>query len=128
VKGFHRAQANDSGRPGALLWRGRLRDPNRAIGWFVDDLSKEGFTPRLVDSYWAKGMAIKVCHNEPPTDWLADRVSTLLTGEGSRFNIVGLDAFPTYKRVLAWFPGTAEDAERYLLQLRRLKPGLDTRQ
>jgi len=59
---------------------------------------------------------------------LADSVSTLLTGEGSRFKIVGLDAFPTYKRVLPWFPGTAEDAERYLLQLHRLKQGLDNRE
>jgi hypothetical protein len=29
--------------------------------------------------------------------------------------------------VVAWFPGRAEDAERYLLRLRRLNKGLDTR-
>jgi len=40
---------------------------------------------------------------------------------------VGLDALPTYKRVVAWFPGPVEDAERYLLQLCRLDQGLDTR-
>ena len=40
---------------------------------------------------------------------------------------MGLDALPTYKRVVAWFPGPAEDAERYLLRFRRLNHGLDTR-
>ena len=47
---------------------------------------------------------------------------------GSRLKLVGLDALPTYKRVVAWFPGPEEDAERYLLWLRRLNQGLDTRQ
>ena len=40
---------------------------------------------------------------------------------------MSLDALPTYRRVVDWFPGPVEDAERYLLQLRRLKQGLDTR-
>ena len=38
-----------------------------------------------------------------------------------------MDALPTYKRVVAWFPGPAEDAERYLLRLRKLNQGLDTK-
>ena len=59
---------------------------------------------------------------------MVDRAPTLLTGEGSRLKIVSLDALPTYRRVVAWFPGPAEDAERYLLWLRRLSQGLDTRQ
>jgi len=59
---------------------------------------------------------------------LVDRVPTLLTREGSRLKLVGLDTLPTYRRVVAWFPGPAEDAQRYLLQLRRLNEGLDTRQ
>jgi hypothetical protein len=46
--------------------------------------------------------------------------------EGSRLKVVGLDALPTYKRVVAWFPGPAEDTERLLLRLRRLNRGLDT--
>jgi len=29
--------------------------------------------------------------------------------------------------VVAWFPGPAEDVEQYLLRLRRLNQGLDTR-
>ena len=58
---------------------------------------------------------------------MAARVPTLVAWEGSRLKLVGLDALPTYKRVVAWFPGPAEDADRYLLQLRRLNEGLDTR-
>jgi len=94
----------------------------------VDELPEEGFTPRLIDSYWAKGAAIMVCHDEPTKDWLVDWVPTLLTGEGSRLKLVGLDALPTYRRAVAWFLGPAEDVERYLLQLRRLNQRLDTRQ
>jgi hypothetical protein len=30
---------------------------------------------------------------------------------------VGLDVLPTYKRVVAWLLGPAEDTERYLLRL-----------
>ena len=60
-------------------------------------------------------------------DWLAARVPTLVAWEASRLKLVGLDALPTYKRVVAWFLGPAEDAERYLLRLRRLNQGLDTR-
>jgi len=45
--------------------------------------------------------------------------------EGSRFNVVGLDALPTYKRMAAWFPGPVEDTERLFLWLRRLNRGLN---
>jgi len=102
-------------------------DIQRAIGRLVDELPEEGLTPRLIDSYWAKGAAIMICHNESTKDWLAARVPTLMAWEGSRLKLVGLDALPTYKRVVAWFPGPAEDAERYLLRLRRLNQGLNTR-
>jgi hypothetical protein len=40
----------------------------QAIGLLVDELPQEGFTPRLVNSYWAKGAAIMVCHNEMTKD------------------------------------------------------------
>ena len=59
---------------------------------------------------------------------MAVRVPTVVAGEGSRLKLVGLVALFTYKRVVAWFPGPAEDAERYLLRLRRLNQGLGTRQ
>jgi len=58
---------------------------------------------------------------------LAARVPTLVVWEGSRLRMMGLDALLTYKRVVAWFPGPAEDVEWYLLQLHRLNQGLDTR-
>jgi len=68
-----------------------------------------------------------VCHDESTKDWLAARVPTLVAWEGSRLKLVGVDVLPTYKRVVAWFPGLAEDAERYLLRIRRLNEGLNTR-
>jgi len=49
---------------------------HRAIGGLVDGLPEEGFTLRLVDSYWAKGAAIMVCQYEETRDWLAARVPT----------------------------------------------------
>jgi hypothetical protein len=36
----------------------------RAIGQLTDELPEEGFIPRVVDSYWAKGAAIMACHDE----------------------------------------------------------------
>ena len=98
----------------------------REIGRLVDQLP-EGLAPWPVDSYWAKRAAIMVCHNESTKGWLAAKVPTLPVWEGSRLKLVGLHALPTYSRVVASFPGPAEDAERYLLRLRRLKQGLDTR-
>jgi len=103
-------------------------DIKRAIGQLVDELPEEGFTHRLVDSYWAKGAAIMVCHDESTKDWLTAKVPTLVAWEGSKVKLVGLDALPTYKRVVAWFLGSAEDAEWYLLRIHRLNQGLDTKQ
>ena len=40
---------------------------------------------------------------------------------------MGLDALPTYKRLVAWFPGPVEDTERLLSRLRGLNRGLDIR-
>jgi hypothetical protein len=89
---------------------------------------KRGFTSRLVDSYWTKGAAIMVCHDEATRDWLTSKVLTLEAWEGSRLKVVGLDALPTFKRVAAWFPGPVEDMEWYLTRLCRLNWGLDTGQ
>jgi hypothetical protein len=40
--------------------------------------------------------------------------------------MVDLDAVPTYKRVVALFPGSVEDMGQYLQWLRRLNRGLGT--
>jgi hypothetical protein len=93
----------------------------------VDEPSEEKFTPRLVDSYWAKGTALMVCHDELTEDWLAAKVTTLVAWEGSKLKMVCLDALPTYKRVVAWFQGLVEDREQYFLWLRRLNQSPDTR-
>jgi hypothetical protein len=98
----------------------------RAIGRLVDELPEDCFTPRLVDSYWSKGAAIMVRHDESTKEWLAAKATCMAAWEGSRLQVVGLDALPTYKRVVAWFPGPMEATKRYLLRLCRLNRGLDT--
>ena len=104
-----------------------LTNIQRVIGRLLDGLREEGFTPKLVDSYSAKGAAIMVCQDESTKDWRAAKVPSLAAWEGSRLKLVGLDALPIYQRVVAWFPRPAEDAKQYLLRLRRLNQGLDTR-
>jgi len=113
--------------PESQISKENFLDIQRAIGRLVDELPEEGLTPRLIGSYWAKGAAIMVCHDESTKDWLAARVPTLVASQGSRLKLVGLDALPTYKRLVSWFPGPAEGAERYLMRLRRLNQGLNTR-
>jgi len=113
--------------PESQISKENFVDIQRAIGRLVIGLPEERFTPKLVDSCWANGAAIMVCHDEMTKYWLAARVPTLAAWEGSRLKIVGLDAVSTYKRVVAWFPGPAEDTQWYLLQLHRLNQGLDTR-
>ena len=113
------------GYPRDQISRDNFTDIQRAISRLVDGLPEEGFTPRLVDSYWAKGAAVMVCQDEPTRDWLAEKIPT--AWEGSRLKVVSMDALPTFKRVAAWFPGPVEDTERLLTWLRRLNRGLDTR-
>jgi hypothetical protein len=36
------------------------------IGGLVDGLPEEGFAPRLIDTYWAKGVAILVARTSRP--------------------------------------------------------------
>ena len=67
-----------------------------------------------------------VCQDMDTKEWLERQAPTMAAWEGSRLKVVGLDALPTYKRVVAWFPGPVEDTERLLLWLRRLNRGLDT--
>ena len=54
-----------------------------------------------------------VCHDIMTKDWLAAKVATLAAWEGSRLKVVDLDALPTFKKVVAWFPGPAGDMERF---------------
>jgi hypothetical protein len=111
--------------PKSQISRKNFLDIQRAIGRLVDELP-EGLTPRLADSYWSKGTAIMVCQDEPTKDLLAAKVPTLVAWEGSRLKVVGMDALPTYKRVVDWFLGPVEDTERHLTRLRRLNRGLDS--
>jgi hypothetical protein len=74
----------------------------------VDGLPEEGFTPRLIDIYWTKGAAVVVCQDKETRDWLASSVPNLKAWEGSKLKVVGLEALPTYRIVLAWLPGFAK--------------------
>jgi hypothetical protein len=71
---------------GVKISRENFADIQRAIGRLVDELPEDGFTPRLVNSYWAKVAAIMVCHDESTKDWLAARIPTLVAvrAPGSR--------------------------------------------
>ena len=100
----------------------------RAIGGLVHGLPEDGFTPWLIDTYWAKGAAIVVCQDEETRNWLGSEVPKMNAWEGSRLRMVGLEALPTYKRVVTWFLGPAEDTECLFDRLRRLNWGLDTSQ
>jgi hypothetical protein len=113
--------------PGVQISRDNFVNIQRAIGRLVDELLEEGFTPRLVDTYWTKGAAIMVCQEADTKDWLEKQVPSMAAWEGSRFKVVGIDALRTYKRVVAWVPGLVEDTEWLFLRLRRLNRGLDTR-
>jgi uncharacterized protein (UPF0254 family) len=68
-----------------------------------------------------------VCHDESTKDGLAARVPTLAAWEGLRLKLVGLDALPIYRSVVAWFPGPALVGERYLLRLRKPNQDLETK-
>jgi hypothetical protein len=100
----------------------------RVISGLVDGLPEEGFTPKLVDTYRAKGAAIVVCLNEETKDWLGREVPKMSVGEGSKLRMVRLEVLPINKRAAAWFPGPGEDMERLFQRLRRLKRGMDTSQ
>jgi len=43
----------------------------------VYGLPEEEFTPRPIDTYWAKGVVIMVCPDEETRDWLGSIVPTL---------------------------------------------------
>jgi hypothetical protein len=55
-----------------------------------------------------------VCQDAQTGDWLVSKVPTLKAWKGSRLKMVGLDALPTYKRVMAWFLVPVEDMEHYV--------------
>ena len=101
-------------------------DIQHAIGRLVDELPDEGFTPELVDSYWSKGAAILVCHDDLTKHWMAAKTPLMQAWEGCRLKMVELDALLTYRRVVAWFPGPVEDTEQNFSRLRCLNRGLET--
>jgi hypothetical protein len=100
----------------------------QVIGGLAYGLPEEEFTPKLVDTFWAKGTAIVVCLDEETKDWLGREVPKMNVGEGSKLRMVGLEVHPTYKKAVAWFQGPREDTECLFQRLHRLNRGLDTSQ
>jgi hypothetical protein len=50
----------------------------------------------------------------------------MVAWKGPRLKVVGLDALPTYRRVVAWFPGPVEGTEQLLSWFCRLNRGMAT--
>jgi hypothetical protein len=61
---------------------GSLKIISSASSGLVDGLPEEGFTHRLVDTYWAKLAAIVVCQDEETRDWLGSEVPKMNAWEG----------------------------------------------
>jgi hypothetical protein len=87
------------------------------IGRLVDELPEESFIPRLINTYWERGAAISVARTSRPGIGRVVRYQPIRHG---RLKMVGLEAPPTYKRVVAWFLDPMEDTEHYFQQLCRL--------
>jgi hypothetical protein len=105
------------GYPDVQVSKENFDDIQQAVGGLVDGLPEEGFTPRFIDMYWTKGAAVVVCQDKETRDWLASSIPTLRAWEGSKLKMVGLEALPTYRGVLAWLPGPAEEMRRYLREV-----------
>jgi hypothetical protein len=64
----------------------------------VDELPEESFTPRLISTYWERETAnLVVRTSRPGIGWVV-RYQPIRHG---RLKMVGLEAPPTYKRVVA---------------------------
>jgi len=64
----------------------------------------ERSSPKPIDTYCTKGAAIMICQDEETKYWIAGKVPTLITWDGSRLKMVCRDAHPTYKGGLALGP------------------------
>jgi hypothetical protein len=103
--------------PREQISRDSFADIQRAIGWLVDELLEEGFTPRLVHSYWLKGAAIMVCHDEQPRNGLLLRHLLWWLGRTPGSKLLAWMLLPPMRE---WWPGF-----RAPWRLRRLNQGLD---
>jgi hypothetical protein len=116
------------GYPKVQLTKDDFENIQRDIGGLVDGLPEEEFIPKPVNTYWEKGATIVVCLDEETKDWMEREVPKMDVGEGTKLRMVGLEVLPTYKRVVAWFPGPIEGTEHLFQRLRRLTRGLGTSQ
>jgi hypothetical protein len=110
--------------PGTQIPGEKFVDVQRAVGRLADELTEEGFTPQLLDTYWSKGAAIMMCQDQDTCDRFARLAPTLMAWEGSKFKVVEMDALPVFKRVTAWFSGPPDDTETLFRRLSSAEPGL----
>jgi hypothetical protein len=83
----------------------------QAIGGLVDELLKEGFTSRLSNTYQQKELPLCYARTRRSrTGWVV-RYQLLRHGRTLRLKMVGLEALPTHKGVVASFPSPVKDRE-----------------
>jgi hypothetical protein len=112
--------------PGNQISKDNFAVIEKAIGRLVDGLPEKVFTHRLVKTYKAKGAAIMVCQNHETREWLVWLVPNITTWESFTFNVVGLKALLTYKRIVAWFPDPVKNTETLFMCRGRLNWCLGT--
>jgi hypothetical protein len=84
----------------AQVSKGNFVNIQQAIGGLVDELPKEGFTSRLIDTYQQKELPLWYSRTRRPgTGWIV-RYQLLRHGRSLRLKMVSLEALPTYKGVV----------------------------
>lgn len=68
-----------NGYPEVQVSKVKFVDIQREIGGLMNGLPQEGFTPMLIDTYWAKGAATVVRQDEDTRNWLSGFASILRT-------------------------------------------------
>jgi len=93
----------------AQVFKENFVNIQQAIGGLVDEL--QGFTSRLINTYRQKELPL--CYattRRPRTGWVV-RYQLLRHGRTLRLKMVGLEALPTHKGVVALFPSSVKDRE-----------------
>lgn len=70
-----------NGYPEVQVSKVKFVDIQQEIGGLINRLPQEGFTPMLIDTYWAKGAVIVVRQDEETRNWLSDNVPILRAWE-----------------------------------------------
>ena len=92
----------------------------------MDEFPEKEFTPRLTDTYWAKGAAYVLCQNQETQDWLHSKVPEMKAGKAPHTHtMVGMEVLVI---MAAWFLSPPQDTKCLLQCLCRLNQGPNTGQ